>query len=191
MTTRADHNTRPHAKKAARRPGWSSQGRRVALAALGLLALSACQGDSGGFIPGCPNVGILRDAGTLRITGPDGNQQATAVMSSLGASCAYGDDGVTVNARLGIVGEAQAGYAAGAIPLDYFVVVTDPERNVIAKQVFGSTIALNGGQGAVIEDLQQFIPAPRTVDARWYEVLVGFQLPPEQAITNRMMNEAR
>ncbi|WP_162937310.1 hypothetical protein [Indioceanicola profundi] len=178
MTTRTDHNIGTPARKAARRMGMA------ALPVLALLALAGCA-ESGNFRPGCPNVGIVRDAGTLRTDG------ATALMSSLPAMCQYEDSGVNVTAVLTIQATADEGSSVTSVPVEYFVAVTDPERNVLAKQVFATTIPLNGGKGSVQESLVQFIPAPVTVDARWYEVLVGFQLSQDQVEMNRRSNEAR
>jgi len=162
-----------------------------AVLALGtLLALTACESTEG-FRPGCPNVGILRDAGTLRTTGPDGQPAAVAVMTSLPAVCSYDDGGVTVSAALTIRAAGVEGRGPATLPVEYFVAVTDPNRNVIARQVFATSIDMAGGDGAVAEELVQFLPAPQTVDARYFEVLVGFILSPDQLNANIAANTGR
>ncbi|ACJ01004.1 hypothetical protein [Rhodospirillum centenum] len=189
MTTRDDHNTGNPPRKAAARPHGRAVIARGLLAAVALAGLAGCE-SAKGFRPGCPNVGVLRDAGTYRVPGADGATFATAVINPPAALCEYSDDGVTIATTFTISARATAGFD-GTVPVDYFVAVTDPQRNVIAKQVFSTAIRMDGGSGAVGEETEQFIPAPRTVDARYYEVLVGFQLPPEQVETNRQVNQGR
>lgn len=177
MTTRPDHNIGSPAGKAARR--W----RMAACAGLTMLALAGCA-ENEAMVPGCPNVGVLRDAGTLR------SDQGVAVLSGIFASCAYDDTAVKVAATLTISGRQVEGGNATALPVTYFVAVTDPNRNILTKKSFTTTIPLDGGSGMVQETLEQVIPAAKTVDARWYEVLVGFQMDPAQADANRATNEA-
>ncbi len=186
MTIRSDDNIGTPAGKGA-----PARGLRI-LAAGGALALllAGCASESESFRPGCPNVGVLRDAGTFRLLDAQGQLQGVAVLSDIQAICEYSDTGVTVRATLAIRGTPAEGADPGRIPVEYFVAVTDPNRNILARQTFATGIDVPGGQtGFALEDLVQFIPAPRTIDARWYEVLIGFQLPPEQVETNRIMNE--
>lgn len=149
-----------------------------------MLALAGCA-ENDGIVAGCPNVGVLRDAGTLYA--PEG----TAILSSILANCAYDDTSVTVAANLVISGRAAEGGAATAIPVTYFVAVTDPNRNIISKTTFTATVPLSGATGEANESFTQVIPAPKTVDARWFEVLVGFQMDPAAVEANRKANEGK
>jgi hypothetical protein len=178
MKTRPDHKPVSPVGKAARR--WTL----AALAGMGLLTLGACA-ENDAMVAGCPNVGVLRDAGTAR------SDAGVAILSGILANCAYDDDNVTIAANLIITGRAAEGGSADAIPVTYFVAVTDPDRKIISKKTFTTTVPLSGGSGQVEEKLTQVIPAPRTMDARWYEMLVGFQLSPEDVAANRAANEGR
>lgn len=178
MKTRPDHKPVSPVRKAARR--WTL----AALAGMGVLTLGACS-DSEHMIAGCPNVGVLRDAGTAR------SEAGVAVLSGILANCGYDDNSVTVAANLVITGRAAEGGTATSIPVTYFVAVTDPDRNILSKKTFTTTVPLSGGAGTVEEKLTQVIPAPKTMDARWFEVLVGFQLTPEEVAANRASNEGR
>lgn len=165
--------------------------RRIGMAALGgaaLLLVAGC-GETGNFRPACPNVGIVRDAATLRVDAEGG--QAVALLASIPAICAYDDAGVSVSAVLTIQAEPVAGSSATRVPVEYFVAVTDPDRKVLTRRTFTTTIDVSGGAGSVEESLEQFIAVPVTQDARWYEVLVGFQLPADQVDENRRLNESR
>ncbi|HYC03354.1 MAG TPA: hypothetical protein VED40_08690 [Azospirillaceae bacterium] len=185
MTTH--HNIVAPAGKAALR----ITGTRVApLLGLALLALAGC-GTDDGFVAGCPNVAVVRDAGTF-VAGDAGGQLAhKATMTGFGGTCEYDETGVTVRADLAIRAQSGPAFAGGAASYEYFVAVTDADRNVLAKQVFATSVNLAGGTGTVTERLVQFIPLPPTVDGRYYEVLAGFQLTPDQVEANRRMNEGR
>jgi hypothetical protein len=153
--------------------------------ALGLAPLlGACEADNG-LRPACPNVGILRDAGTLR------SDQGVAIMSVLTAQCSYTDDSVNITADLTLTGRTHDGVTASALPVTYFVALLDPDRKIITRQTFSTSIPLQNGKGTTRETLQHAIPAPKTIDARWYEALTGFQLTPEQVEANRRANEGR
>lgn len=178
MTMLPDHKLVLPVRKAARPV------RNAALAGLAMLALAGCA-ENDGMVAGCPNVGVLRDAGTLYAA------EGTAILSSILANCAYDDTSVTVAANLVISGRAAEGGTATSIPVTYFVAVTDPNRNIISKTTFTTSVPLSGGSGTVQETLNQVIPAPKTVDARWFEVLVGFQMDPAAVEANRKANEGR
>lgn len=175
MTTRPNHSPVLHARKAARRMTLA------ALAGMGMLALTGCA-ENDHMVAGCPNVGVLRDAGTLR------TDQGVAILSGILANCGYDDNSVTIAASVMITGRANEGVAGGSIPVTYFVAVTDPNRNILSKKTFTTSVALGTDTQ---ETLTQVIPVPKTMDARWYEVLVGFQLTPEQVAANRNSNEGR
>ncbi|WP_154667266.1 hypothetical protein [Niveispirillum irakense] len=178
MTRRIDHNIGSPARKAAR--SW----RMAACAGLAMLALAGCA-ENDAMVAGCPNVGVLRDAGTLR------TDQGVAVLSSLVATCAYDDTSVKVAANLLITGRAVEGGSATSLPVTYFVAITDPNRNILTKRTFTTSVPLDGGTGSVQETLEQSIPAPKTVDARWYEVMVGFQMDPAEVDANRARNQGQ
>ncbi|MFV3131402.1 hypothetical protein [Niveispirillum sp. KHB5.9] len=175
MSTRPDHSPVSPARKAARR--WTL----AAAAGMGMLALAGCA-ENDAMVAGCPNVGVLRDAGTLR------SDQGVAILSGILANCGYDDSSVTIAANLMITGRAAEGASGGSIPVTYFVAVTDPNRNIISKKSFTTSVPVGSD---IQESLTQVIPVPKTMDARWFEVLVGFQLTPEQVAANRTNNEGR
>lgn len=175
MTTRPNHSPVPTNRKAARRMTLA------ALAGMGMLALAGCA-ENDAMVAGCPNVGVLRDAGTLR------TDQGVAILSGILANCGYDDTSVTIAASVMITARASEGAAGGTIPITYFVAVTDPNRNILSKKTFTTSVATGTDTQ---ETLTQVIPVPKTMDARWFEVLVGFQLTPEQVAANRNANEGR
>jgi ABC-type proline/glycine betaine transport system substrate-binding protein len=175
MTTRPNHSPVLHVRKEARR--WTL----AALAGMGMLALAGCA-ENDAMVAGCPNVGVLRDAGTLR------TDQGVAILSGILANCGYDDTSVTIAANVMITARANEGASGGTIPVTYFVAVTDPNRNILSKKTFTTSVTVGSDTQ---ETLTQVIPVPKTMDARWFEVLVGFQLTPEQVAANRNANEGR
>ena len=75
---------------------------------------------------------------------------------------------------------------AGAAELEYFVAVTGPGDQILAKETFGTRLDFAGrNRIGVAEELAQRIPLPSDSDPGSYAVLVGFQLTPEELADNR------
>lgn len=64
----------------------------------------------------------------------------------------------------------------------YFVAVTDQTGVVVAKEIFAASMiyASNQTQGTQEETIFQNMPFPDTANGQTYNVIVGFQLSPEQ-----------
>ena len=72
-------------------------------------------------------------------------------------------------------------------PLD-FVAITDPEGNVMAKEIFQVEIAFNDNRRRVgrKEEIEPFIPYQGPDgDFTGYRVLIGFQLPEQVEFNKR------
>lgn len=169
--------------------------RNGARVALGLLlgaplmaGLAGCSNPNVGFRPACPTVSIVRDAGLVGVTAPDGRLTYTAVLSRIDGRCAYDEEGLTINENLRLGVNPGPAYTGGPVTVQYFVAVTDPDRKLLSKKVFPVTLDLSGGAVGSVEKLKQFIPVGPTTDGRYYEVLVGLQLTPEQLSGNIRMN---
>ena len=75
----------------------------------------------------------------------------------------------------------------------YFVAVVDKDQKVLARELFDSTFTFqaNQRQAAAIEEIEQIIPIRGDLRGLDYEVLVGFQLTPEQLEFNRQERQRR
>jgi|HigsolmetaAR203D_1030402.scaffolds.fasta_scaffold00476_23 hypothetical protein len=168
-----------------------------AIGVAGLLGLAACGTDDTAWNPddpqGCPSVRIVSDAD--RITqfrdGPGRDLTdvvARGVIADFSGECAYEGNTVTVDLDL-VIGAEKGPAAAAGDPARfvYFVAVADPELNILNKREFDTEIAFEGAssRAAVMEELVQVIPLERPVDGQYYQVLVGFQVSPEQLDYNR------
>lgn len=69
----------------------------------------------------------------------------------------------------------------------YFVAVTDPQGNVLSKEIFAASIAYGPAQNELkqTESIFQNMPFPDKTIGQTYSVIVGFQLTPEQLAYNQ------
>ncbi len=69
----------------------------------------------------------------------------------------------------------------------YFVAVTDPQGNVLSKEIFAASIAYGADQNELkqTESIFQNMPFPDKTIGQTYSVVVGFQLTPEQLAYNQ------
>lgn len=68
----------------------------------------------------------------------------------------------------------------------YFVAVTDQTGIVVAKEIFAASMIYDSNQteGTQEESIFQNMPFPDTANGQTYNVIVGFQLSPEQLAYN-------
>ncbi|MEI8393670.1 MAG: hypothetical protein WCF85_02965 [Rhodospirillaceae bacterium] len=165
-------------------------------AMLTALALAGCSG-----LPGyvkdqadlsCPKVGIVRGANMVTLFGPGPGRKPVDVVgrgliADYSGNCTYDNSGVTVDVSLALVGERGPATTGGPLPLTYFVAVSAPDGTVVTKQEFSTTIDFTSGgpRAGSREDLSPHIPLPKGQNAGGYQLLVGFQLTPEQLDYNR------
>ncbi|TWB21318.1 hypothetical protein FBZ89_105191 [Nitrospirillum amazonense] len=153
-----------------------------------MLSLAACANKNVGYRPGCPTVAIVRDASSVGVPGANGQLSYTAVMPNIEGRCEYAEKGVTMTEELRVGASTGPAYTGGPLPLTYFVAVTNADRKILTKQTYNVTLDVSTGSGGSVERLTQFIPLSPEVDGRYYEVLVGFQLTPEQLEANIRFN---
>jgi hypothetical protein len=64
----------------------------------------------------------------------------------------------------------------------YFVVVTNPNRNILAKKLFTLDMVFEGNdvRAQTVEKLAQTIPFPVGVNGAAYKIFIGLQLTTKQ-----------
>ena len=162
--------------------------------ALGLL--SGC-GLFGGDTPPppCPRAAILDQARTTSLYGEGAEHTFTNVsyelaIITLSGVCEYDvDEGRTAIRSVLTIGlEAKRGPAGEAltVELPYFVAIADPERRIIAKEVFRSPLVFTetGVRSQRTEEVEQIIPIPQQSFGGDYEIFVGLQLDRDQLEEN-------
>jgi hypothetical protein len=176
-----------------------------AVAATGLLSvlLAGCGlglGDIGLKAPtaaelalGCPKVSIVRDLQEVTHLSAGGGRDATAVASRAAladftGNCEYGSDGVTVNVKLAMVAERGPALQGDTDRYRYFVAVFRPGEQVpAAKSEFetGARFTAEDPRRVWVEEVTPHIPLPKDVNAKEWQVMVGFQLSAEELAYNR------
>lgn len=167
--------------------------RRAALAFAFLPALAGCGMFSEPAPPrACPDAVILVDAQRITQYRPGPGRDLTDVQFSgeiarIAGTCVYSDDALTATVIVDIVATRGPAAADAEANLPFFVAVTDEARNIVAKQVFDSAIPIPEGRrrAGVREEIEQVIPLPGDDTVPYYEIIVGFQLTPEQLERNR------
>jgi len=155
-------------------------------------ALSSCSMfDNSTQFP-CPAVGIPRETATLTRFRDGPGRDLTDVIFDAGIQnakidCTYSSKGVAID--LGVVLGAERGPAASAhtATVPYFIAIVDPNRNILAKEVFTATLTFppNVSQAAVMDETQETIPLPKNKSAETYGIVIGMQLTPDEVEYNR------
>jgi hypothetical protein len=163
---------------------------RVAPLALAL-ALGACSLFGSDEPRACPRIGIIGDAAELtRYRAGDArditDQLYTAQIADAIGTCRFDRASANVELRVALVAERGAAMTDQVAEIEYFVAVTGPEDDILAKENFRTALDFAGrNRAGVAEELTQRIPMPEDADASRYSVLVGFQLTADELEENR------
>lgn len=108
-------------------------------------------------------------------------------IAGISGTCVYGKRDLTVTLVADLVATRGPAAATEQATLPFFVAIADEARNIVAKQVFDSAIAIPRAQrrAGVREEIEQVIPLPKDAPSPYFEIVVGFQLSAEQLEQNR------
>ena len=137
--------------------------------------------------PPCPRVSILKEARLLTLYGDGPGREAPDVafdleLRNVASDCDYDldDSGGGVEVTFALPIRAVRGPAAESdrLSVPFFVALADPNRQIIAKEVFTAEIAFeaNSASARTVEEIEQWIPLGPGAYEAGYETLVGFQL---------------
>lgn len=147
----------------------------------------------------CPAVTVRPDLRTLveyqTPDSPSENMRLSDVeIVEAKGICRVEDNAIALQIDLTLVGKT--GPKARVRPSDkpsfaypYFVAVTDAQGNILSKDIFAAPIAYgsNENEMRIVETVFQTMPFPDSAAGETYNVVVGFQLTPEQlAYNNRI-----
>jgi hypothetical protein len=165
----------------------------LALGGLTLLALAGCGwNEKPGVITACPRVGVLYDAAKLtEFTSGASTELANLAydseISDAFTECEY--DGDEVVSKIEFALDMWAGPAAPAVEKEfrYFIVVTELNQRVLTKEYF--TYRANFNKARRVYEVKEIdgirIPYKRLGRGDLYEILIGWDLTPEQIEYNR------
>jgi hypothetical protein len=151
----------------------------------------------------CPAVDVTPDLKNLNDfvnnAQPSGGDLIAGVeIQGASGTCKINEKSVVVDIKVKFAGKLgpQGRQNSGDIPsfsYPYFVAVTGPMGNIMAKEVFAASMNFVPGEDTHFydENLQQHIPIEDKAVAGKYHVVVGFQLSPEQLAYNRKIIEQR
>jgi hypothetical protein len=168
---------------------------RIALAgtlALVLGALTSCSLFDTSKQFDCPVVGMPRETATLTRFREGPGRDLTDVVyeasiADVKLACTYTSKGVNID--LGVVLAADRGPAntARTATIPYYIAVVDPERNILAKEVFTKALTFqqNVSRAVDMDETQEVIPLPKGKSAERYGIVIGMQLTAEEVEYNR------
>lgn len=156
---------------------------------LGILApLAACNRTP----PACPRVSIISDGASVTRfregTGRDlTDMVAQAEIVDAAVECDYDRRGVDVALQVAIAATRGPADRSRVAEFDYFVAVADAERNILAKEIFrvGFRFPQNQQRVGTVEEIEPRIPLKSRAEGVDYQIIIGFQLTPEEIEWNR------
>ncbi len=174
-------------------------GRRRARALAPLAAVAALAGLAGCGMFGpkppqydCPSTGVVGDATVLSKFRAGPGRDLTDVqyqvrLVDVSSQCRYDSKGVDVQMRAGFALELGPANPDRNASYEFFVAITDPNNEIIAKRNFTTPLTFPTNVGFVehLEELQQRIPLPKGGSAADYRVIIGLQLTPDELEFNR------
>jgi hypothetical protein len=161
----------------------------VALAAGFLLLAAGCSSDEQISVLTCPQVYLVQDATHYVEYAPgpgtdliDVRYDAQIVSIEWLCNFLTDQNRVEMEVRFGMRAMMGPSATESQTRFPYFVVVADPEGNIIAKQVFGIDIGFPGNAIEIghVESVFQKLTYSSIAWAAEYTVYIGFQLTPEQ-----------
>jgi hypothetical protein len=140
----------------------------------------------------CPRISVLKDAERLTAFREGGGRDLTDVtfeaeFGELRAACTVdkGRASVRTQVNMNLVRGPAGGEKNG--DLAFFIAVTDPNNNVLTKEVFSGPAEFprNQSRAIISEESELTIPIAAKWIAADYEILIGFQLTQDQLEYNR------
>jgi hypothetical protein len=156
------------------------------------LLLTSCS-TSGPRVQICPVVSFVDGLDRATVFRAEGGADLSNVLFSaevkeLKAICQFGRKGATVSAKFLLIADRGLGDHERIARPDYFVAVTNPQGDILAKEVFQAEIPFSDNRRRVgrNEEVEPFLPYQGdSGDFTGYRVLIGFQLSAEQVAFNK------
>ena len=162
---------------------------RLVLASALMLFVAACNRNPLEVtISRCLAVAVVGDVGTLTQFQGSGRTTEdvvfTASIRDVQSSC---DEGDSVESEVVFTIGAQGGpaLADSEVTIPYFAAVLKDNSQIITKRVYDVTLRFDSeGKAVSREVLTQFVPTIEQARRYNYELLIGFQLDPKDAVFN-------
>lgn len=136
----------------------------------------------------CLAVAVVGDVGTLTQFSGSGRTtddvKFTASIRDVQTTCEEGD---SVESRVSFTIGAQGGpaLADSVVTVPYFAAVLKDNSQIVTKRIYDVTLRFDSEGNAVSNEvLTQFVPTIEQARRYNYELLLGFQLDPQDAVFN-------
>lgn len=111
---------------------------------------------------------------------------AEATLSGLNSSCRMNDERVLVDIAFHIDAVRGLTSAVEAVEIPFFAAVTDAQGTVLAKDIFIGRLEFSEtGKATLVEQIEEDIPLRPGQAPVGFQVVVGFQLTPEELRYNQ------
>ena len=164
----------------------------IALALLALTGVAAACGSKEKPQAACPAGLIPADSATVTRFRDGTGRDLTDVVSeaeivNILVQCKYDPKGVTVDLQVAIAGGRGPADRSRVADFDYFVAIIDPQQNIVQKQPFRVRFEFpdNRTRLGIIEELEPRVPLSDAFEGPKYQLMVGFQLTPDELAWNR------
>jgi hypothetical protein len=139
---------------------------------------------------GCPRVVVVPQLADVVQYRPGPGRDPTDIAArghlDFGGGCEYGDDRVTVALDIRLRAERGPAAVGDSAPFEYFVAVRSPDGVILNKELFPAAVPFGAAATAELPDpLEVIIPLTSLASGARHEVLIGFQLTPEQLQATR------
>lgn len=155
-----------------------------------LLALGACANNNPleVTVSRCPAVAVVGDAGTMtRFRGEDRTVDDVAYTASILNVKMDCIEDIDVRSTVTFEVGAQTGkaFSGRSVTVPYFVVVMRDNSQIVSKKIYDVTLNFDSnGRASSRQVVAQHIPTIEQARRYNYEVLLGFQLSPNDAVFN-------
>jgi hypothetical protein len=102
--------------------------------------------------------------------------------------CKYDKRAVTVDLQIAIAGDRGPADRSRTAEFEYWIAIVDPQQNVVTKQPARVRFQFTDNRtrlGQVLNEFEPYIPLADLKQGPEYQILVGFQLTPEELTWNR------
>jgi hypothetical protein len=153
-----------------------------------LVLLSSCNRTP----PACPRATIIGDGSSVTKFREGPGRDLTDVVAEgqivdVAVECGYDRSGVDVALQVAITATRGPADRSRNAEFAYFVAITDAQRNILAKEVFQVRFEFPPNQQRVgqVDEIEPRIPLKDRAEGVSYQIVVGFQLTPEEIEWNR------
>ena len=139
----------------------------------------------------CPQVTKIGEAARLTRFAGSGHDVTDvlfeAAIGDINGKCSISDNAVNVQMTADFIASRGPADKSHKAVFAYFVAITDNNENILARQVFDTTIPFPGNRtrNGVEEQLEQIIPLRKGQQGSDFHIFIGFVLTPQEVAYNR------